>query len=285
MQDAWTVEKLLEWTKQYLKKYNVRNPRISAERFLSEILNTKVMGVYLNYDKPLTEEELTKYKKYIKRRREHEPVQYILNKSYFMGLEFYIEKGCFIPRDTTEKLINIITDEIEEKFENKKVKVLEIGGGSGAVAISLVEFSENIEIDVLEKENIPQKIIKKNIEKFGMNNQINLIEKDYFDCSNLDYQKYDIVVSNPPYIGTEEKNDLDPEVLDYEPHESLFGGENGLNFYKKFVDEISKFKNDSLIYLEFGYNQKKDMEKLFSEFELKFYKDLDNIDRFVRIKK
>jgi release factor glutamine methyltransferase len=202
-----------------------------------------------------------------------------------MGLEFHVEKGCFIPRDTTEGLINIITDDINEKYKNENVKILEIGGGSGAVAISIAEFSENVEIDILEKEKIPQNVIEKNTEKYELTNNINLIKEDYFEYSDLDYEKYDIIVSNPPYISEKEKNDLDKEVLDYEPHESLFGGEDGLDFYRKFVKEIDKFKKDTFIYLEFGYNQKKDIKNIFSRWQTEFFKDIDKIDRFVKIKK
>lgn len=284
MSDTWTVKRLMNWTKKYLKKYEIDNPRIDAEYFLSEILDTSRMGVYLNYDKSLTQEELDKYRAFIKRRRDQEPIQYILNKASFMGYDFFIKKGCFITRFSTEKLVEIVLDEFED-YEGKKLRILEIGGGSGAVSISLAKLNKKFVIDIIEKEKIPQNVIEKNIEKYEVQKRVNLIKGDYFNI-DLNYD-YDIIISNPPYIGLKEKKDIDIEVKDYEPEESLFAGENGLNFFTEFVDYIDRYKEDALFFFEIGYNQKNDVENIFKNngYKIKFYKDLDNVDRVIKLYK
>jgi len=282
--EVWTVKKILNWTKSYLKKYGIKNPRIDAEYFLSEILDTSRMGVYLNFDKPLSSEELDSYRKLIKRRREKEPIQYIIKKASFMGFEFFVKKGCFIPRFSTEKLVEVVLDHIKE-INKHKINILEIGGGSGAISISIAELNKKTNFDVYESEKIPVEVMKRNIKDFELEDRIKVIEKDYF--KNKIKNSYDFVISNPPYIGREEKKDLDAEVREYEPRKSLYAGNKGLDFYKRFVKSMKLFDEDTLFFFEIGYNQKEDVKNIFENegYNTDIYKDLDRKDRIIKIYK
>jgi len=282
--EVWTVKKILNWTKSYLKKYGIENPRIDAEYFLSEILDTSRMGVYLNFDRPLSSEELDSYKELIKRRKDKEPIQYIINKASFMGFEFFVKKGCFIPRFSTEKLVEVVLDHVKE-INKSKINILEIGGGSGAISISIAKLNKKTNFDVYESEKIPIEVMKRNIKDFELEDRIKVIENDYFKdkikCS------YDFVISNPPYIGREEKKDLDAEVREYEPEKSLYAGNKGFDFYKRFVKSMKLFNEDTLFFFEIGYNQKKDVKNIFENegYNTNIYKDLDKKDRIIKIYK
>ena len=274
MQETWTVKRLLEWSDRYLKEKGAENPRSDIEIMLSEILGTDRMGVYLNFDKIVTPDELGHYKEYLLQRREGIPVQYIIGKAWFYGRPFSVRPGCFIPRFATEHLVTRVLDTYKDK--GGETQLLEIGGGSGAVSITLALENERFSIDVVEKETAACEMIQTNIEAYDVSARVTLHKGDFFSLTPS--KTYDAVVCNPPYVVPGDPC-LEDRVRDHEPPEALYGGEDGLEFYRRLRGSLEAWGKGSWIFLEIGYNQAEEIARLFAPAEVTFQKDLEGFDR------
>ena len=274
MQETWTVKRLLEWSDRYLKEKGAENPRSDIEIMLSEILGTDRMGVYLNFDKIVTPDELGHYKEYLLQCREGIPVQYIIGKAWFYGRPFSVRPGCFIPRFATEHLVTRVLDTYKDK--GGETQLLEIGGGSGAVSITLALENERFSIDVVEKETAACEMIQTNIEAYDVSARVTLHKGDFFSLTPS--KTYDAVVCNPPYVIPGDPC-LEDRVRDHEPPEALYGGEDGLEFYRRLRGSLETWGKGSWIFLEIGYNQAEEIARLFAPAEVTFQKDLEGFDR------
>jgi len=281
----WTVKSLLDWTTTYLKEYSIDNPRHEAEYFISELLQTNRTGVYLNFERPVTETELALFKTWLLRRKQHEPIQYILGKAYFMGLVFSVGPGCFIPRFATETLVELITAHIRSR-NGMPTTMLEIGGGSGAIAVSCAYYNPSLFITCVERETVPVSYITKNTEANSVADRITIIHEDYRAIEDL--SPFDIIVSNPPYIAEQDRGMLLPEVAEHEPEEALFAGNDGLDFYRTFAQERAEMIRDNVyIYFEIGYNQAHAVREIFASygFMTEIHKDLEGHARVAVIRR
>jgi len=242
--EVWTVKRILEWSVAYFAKKQIPNPKLSSEILLSEVMGFKRIDLYLNYSKVLSPAELSLYKDFVKKRSEHQPVQYIIGKAYFRKLELYVDSNVLIPRPETEVLVDKAMEKAKKILGQKdKLKILEIGTGSGAIAISLAkELEGKVEVIATEKYGPTLEIAKKNAKS-------NLDEKDlekikFYQADILpddtsfikEYSnKIDILISNPPYISEESFERLPREVKEFEPKNALLGGKEGIDFYAKIL--------------------------------------------------
>ena len=232
----------------------------------------------LNRNKKLTDDEKKHYLELVKRRKEGEPVQYIIGSCEFMSLEFLVDNNVLIPRSDTETLVENIIDMIKDK----KASVLDIGTGSGCIGISLLKYCPNIILECVDISPKALKIAKKNAEKNKVSDRVKFNLMDILN--EIPDRKYDVVVSNPPYIRPDVIEELDRQVKDFEPYTALYGGEDGLLFYKRITDIAPLVLNeDGVLAFEIGYDQgdsvKKLLEKDFSK--IKLIKDLCGNDRVV----
>ena len=224
---------------------------------------------YPNYE--LNEKELDKLDKLIKDRNNGVPFAYLKGSQGFYELDFIVSPATLIPRPETELLIDISLNTFDS---NKKIKALDLGTGSGAIAITLSEKCPIWEMTATDKSNEALKIAKLNT-----HNEINFYCGDWFDA--VPDEKFDLIVSNPPYI-----DDHDPHLdkLKYEPLEALISGSNGLDDIRIIINESPKYlKEGGYLLLEHGFNQQKEIIGLLKEsfFNINTYKDLNNIDRAV----
>lgn len=282
---VWTVKSLLDWTVEYFTKYAISSPRHEAEYLLSAMLGTSRTGVYLNFDRPITDQELADFKSWIVRRKNNEPLQYIIGKAFFMGLEFAVGKGCFIPRFATETVVEKVI-EYAKKIGSEHVKIYEIGGGSGAIAVSCAYFLRNIHVTVIEKNPVALEYIKTNSMAHNVTEQISIVEGDFWDIEKL--PSCDILVSNPPYIAYNDRSMLAKEVDGFEPHDALYAGDDGLDFYRMFAKRhASTIAKGTVIFFEIGYNQADAVGCIFEPygFSIEVYKDLEHHDRVVCIRR
>jgi len=285
MAEIWTVEKILTWTAQHFASKRIPDPRLSAELLLSRVLKSSRVDLYIQFERILTENEREQYREFVKRRLSREPVQYILAKTEFMGFPFQISPAVFIPRPETELLVDSIVETMA-KFHRENSKILDIGTGSGCIAISLAKLLPRSEIYVVEK-SIPA------IELARQNAELNQIDLQFFEGDIFKiYQKlprpFDVVVCNPPYIGLTEKESLAPEVDLYEPKEALYSGESGFEFYEGLKGFIFDLINPSgKIFLEIGYNQAEKVRFILAKegFKLEFRKDYNQIERILTIER
>ncbi len=250
-----------------------------SELLFTTILNSSRDRLYLDKDYILSRSESQFLAEILKRRIQGEPIQYILGQVEFMGLEFRVAPAVFIPRPETEILVETA---IEIGMRGgSQLRVLDIGTGSGCIAISLAKFLPNAKITAVDISNDSLQIARYNA---MLNNvEINFLQSNLFSNCVLQDMDFELIVSNPPYIPTAEIVKLDPE-LDYEPHIALEGGRDGLDFYRCIIKEIPMYlKKHGFLVLEIGFGQYPPIKNLFSSvkgFEIvKVIQDYNNIDR------
>ncbi|MFZ5946375.1 MAG: peptide chain release factor N(5)-glutamine methyltransferase [Stygiobacter sp.] len=264
----------------YLEKKNISSPRLNAELLLAEVLSCKRIDLYLSFDRPLTEHEINDYREFIRRRGNHEPLQYIIGKAEFYGNEFIVNENVLIPRPETEILVDEV---IAKNVNSSSLKILDVGTGSGIIAVSLAKELITANFDAFDVSEEAVNIALKNASLNGVSDKINFFVADIFNYEgNNDY--YDIIVSNPPYISHEDYNNLEIDVKEYEPKISLTDLQDGLTYYKTIINKSSKWlKKDGYLFFEIGYNQGKDVENLMNEYfyDIKVVKDFQNYDRVI----
>lgn len=253
-----------------------------AELLFTQILDCDRMSLYLNQDKYLSKDEIEFISQSLKRRLKGEPIQYILGKTEFMGLELKVDSNVLIPRPETEILVETT---IEYVTRQKLRKILDLGTGSGCIAVTLAKSLAHLEIDATDISDKALAVAKENEVINGVN--INFIQSDLFD--KLNNKEYDIIVSNPPYIVTRQIRKLQPE-LQYEPRLALDGGYDGLRIYRRIIrDAAGHLKNGGLLIMEIGFNQRRALEGMFKVLGsleiIKVIKDYGNIDRVVVARK
>ncbi len=270
-----TISEILNKSIKLLKKYNIENPKIDAELIISHVLDLNKTNLYLNSKDISDNEKSDIIEQLIIRRTKHEPLQYILGETEFYGCKIKVNPDVLIPRPETELLVEKV---LKEDFNS----MLEIGTGSGAISIALSKQMKNIKIKATD---ISKKALNTARQNAELNNvSIDFIQSDIFENIKV---KYDIIVSNPPYISKKEYNKLAPEIKDYEPEISLLAEEEGLSYYKKILANAKDYLTDKgKIYFEIGYDQAEKIKEIAKKNgfnEINVFKDLNSFDRIVRI--
>lgn len=226
--EKWDVLKVLTWTKGYLAEKGVENPRLEAEWMLCDALCLDRVGLYLNFDKPLSDSELASYRSMVARRGKREPLQYILGSQEFMGLDYQVTPAVLIPRHDTEVLVSEAV-----KRATGAHSILDIGTGSGCVAISLAKALPEAEVCSVDVSSEALAVARGNAEKNGV--AVNFFEGSLFEP--FAGRRFDMIVSNPPYIPASDLATLQQEVRGFEPLSALDGGADGLDFYRRITAE------------------------------------------------
>ncbi len=286
-----TVLDIIKSSTELLSKKNIANPRLNVELMLCEVLDCDRVKLYLDFEKPLTKNELDLYREWFKRRLNHEPLQYITGHAYFYGYRFKVNEHVLIPRQETEILVEKVLEDIK-KNPKENLSILEIGTGSGCISIAIgkkldeLEMKYNIVAIDISKEALD--IAAYNLEKIeGSNEKISFVEKDIFEIDTFN-KDIDYIVSNPPYIPYTEFEGLNEEVNKYEPTISLTDYKDGLTFYKKILGLYSSPVITGKLFFEIAYNQKKNLENLLKHFPNitgKFFKDYSDNDRVLEVSK
>jgi release factor glutamine methyltransferase len=260
-----------------------------TELLFTEILSCNRSSLYLNTDLHLDKNKSSLISSALKRRAYGEPIQYILGKIEFMGLEFKVSPDVFIPRPETEILVEtVIKYATSHKLQATSKKILDVGTGSGCIAISLAKFlPNNIEIDAIDISKEALEIAQENAR---LNNAgINFMQGDLFNACDLRPATCDLIVSNPPYIPSEEIEILQPEIR-YEPRIAIDGGKDGLYFYRRLIGESPNYlKQGGLLIMEIGFNQKNAIKNIFKNSAnykiIEVIKDYNNIERVIVAKR
>jgi len=272
-----TVRHLIKWITSQLNENKIISPEQNAETIISHVLKLKRLDLYINQDIELTDTQLREISKFTKRRMKGEPIQYILGETEFYSCRIKVNKSVLIPRPETEYLVEKIIN------ENPNVKsILEIGTGSGCIAIALKKNFINSKITASDISSDALKITKKNAE---INNvEIEFIESDLFQ--NID-GKFDVIVSNPPYISQKDFEQLPDEIKKYEPELALLAPNSGLYYYQKILQNAKEHLTESgKIYFEIGYDQADriaEIAKVNGFKDIQIFQDLNNFARIMRI--
>ena len=245
-----------------LKMEKIDSPKLKARLLMQFILNQTRKYIMVYDEKKLTQEQEKKYFKAVEQLVIGIPLQYITHRQEFMKMDFYVNENVLIPRPDTEVLVEEVI-QIAKKINAKKI--LDLCTGSGAIAVSLAKYIKDSQITATDISEEALKIAKRNAKKNQVDKQIAFLPSDLFE--DLPKEKYDIIVSNPPYIKKEIIKMLDKEVQN-EPHIALDGGYDGLDFYRKIIHQAYEFlKYKGYLCLEIGYDQKIDVIELVEQEE------------------
>ena len=254
--DIWTVLKVLNWTKGYLAEKGVENSRLEAEWLLCATTGLDRVGLYVNFEKPLTDAELAAYRALVTRRARREPLQYLLGSQEFYGLDFLVSPAVLIPRHDTEVLV-------EEALRRAPAggSILDIGVGSGCIAVALAKAIPGADVRGVEKSSSALALAQQNIERHAV--RVTLFEGSLFEP--FAGQRFDLIVSNPPYIPTADLADLQPEVREYEPVAALDGGADGLDYYRTIIPAAPEHLTPGgWLLVEIGIGQAEDVRGMFA---------------------
>lgn len=257
-----TISELIKRGMIELKNGNIEEPKLKSRLLMQYVLNETRQYVIVNDMEQLDKTKEKQYFEKIKILKKGVPIEHITHQKEFMKLNFFVDKNVLIPRQDTEILVEEVI-KIAQKTNSKKI--LDLCTGSGAIAVSLAKYLPKSEITAIDISNEALKIAKKNAINNNVENQITFINSDMF--TNLNEEKFDIIVSNPPYIKTEVIKKLEEQVKN-EPHIALDGGEDGLDFYKKIINESYQYlKYNGYLCLEIGFDQKIDVIELIENTE------------------
>ena len=282
----WRVVDLLDWTSGYFEQHGIPNPRLDAEVLLGHLLNKTRLQLYLHFEMPVFQEHLTPFRELIKKRIEHTPVSYITNRKEFLSLDFYVDERVLIPRPETEQLVETI---LATKTDTAQ-RLLELGTGSGAIATSLAVHQPEWNIVATDISEPALAVAQKNAETHACTAQITFLSGDLFEpiktIDKPEQRQFDWIVCNPPYIKRAERENLSPDVRDYEPEIALFAGDDGLAVIRRLIAEAPQYlaPNGKLIF-EIGDTQSDcvqslmNAERAYCTYEL--LKDYAEKDRLV----
>ncbi|NLB32687.1 MAG: peptide chain release factor N(5)-glutamine methyltransferase [Tissierellia bacterium] len=279
-----TIEKLLLDGIDIIKQREFNFPKLDAELILSYIIQKDRIYLHLNKKTEVSDDIKEKFYQLAVKRNEGYPLQYITNSQEFMGLDFYVQEGVLIPRPDTETLVELVINIAKEKYYNQNVKILDLGTGSGAIGISLAYYLKNSRVTAIDISDIALETTNINIEKHNLSN-IKVIKGNIFE-EILSDEKFNFVVSNPPYIEKDTIKNLQREVSYYEPKLALDGGSDGLDYYRRIAELFKGIhEKNGVLVVEIGNEQKKSVEEIFENIGLfktiETHKDLSGNDRVV----
>jgi release factor glutamine methyltransferase len=257
-----TVLEGIQKSADFLAKKGIESARLQAELLLSNILKLPRMKLYLNFDRILTQSEVDTLRDHVRRRGQHEPLQHIIGSISFCGIELVANGDALIPRPETELLAEAGWRFLSS-VDSERSTAWDIGTGSGCIAITLAMKCPNLRIAASDISVNALELAKRNAAANNVTNRIEFLNGDGFSPVSQDRQ-FDLIISNPPYIPTAEIETLQPEVRDFDPHIALNGGEDGLDFYRRFaVEAVTFLKPHGKLMLEFGDGQAEAVKKIF----------------------
>lgn len=279
--DVWTVLSMILWSAEYLEGKGVPNARLDSEHLLAHVVEADRLQLYLDFERPLSRSELDAYRPLLKRRASREPLQYIIGSQPFRELEVQVRPGVLIPRPETEALVEGVLD--WARAHERRGAALDIGTGSGVIALSLAgegAFEWVLATDVDEGA-----IEIANENTAGVEGRVDFRLGSLFDPIEPD-ERFDVIVSNPPYIREVDAEGLEPEVRDWEPRTALFAGDDGLAVIRPLVEgAASHLAPGGLVALEVGLGQARDVAGLFEAADafgnVRILRDYSGRERFV----
>ena len=255
---------VLQSTAAYFKKRGIENPRLNAEQLLSHALGRTRMELYLEFERTLGEAELAPLRELVQRRGEGEPLDHLLGTVEFCGHTFLCDKRALVPRPETEQLVEIV----ESKIENRKSKILDVGTGSGVIALTLAKKFPEAQIFAVDVSEDALALARENAARLGLSGRVQFRKSDLLE--NLD-ERFDLIVANLPYIATQDRHTLSREVL-HDPEVALFAGAHGDEFMRELIEQAPpRLHAGGMLALEIGFDHS---EALLSALAEKNYRDI-----------
>lgn len=263
----WNVLPLLEKAAQFLKEKSSDSPRLDAELLLAEVLGVRRIDLYLQYDRTVTEEEVSRFRELTRKRAQGCPAAYILGRKEFYSLTFQVGAGVMIPRPETEHLVMEVLDTCERE-KLSRVLIADIGTGCANIAVALAKNLPESSILATDISQEALQYAQLNVAHYDLQNRIKLFSGDFLDALRVSgvSEKLDFIVSNPPYISEKEFQKLPAGVRDYEPEVAFLAGKDGLDAYRAIVSQSAEFlKAGGHLILELGADLSEKVRTLVEE--------------------
>lgn len=277
------IKELLNRSDQFLAAKGIESSRLDAEVLMADLLDMERINLYVKYDYPLKSDEINNYRERIKKRAQRIPVAYITEKKEFMSLEFKVREGVLIPRPETENLVEAVIEYCREQ-EIQSPQIIDVGTGSGAIAVSLAHYLESAKVVGVDLSARALKVARQNMDQHGLSERMSILKSDLLtEFIRREITGIDLIVSNPPYISKKEMEELPPEVKK-EPETALAAGEDGLDYYRKLIPQSEQvLKDGGRLFLEIGYQQAEAVKNLFGSSwdKVEIKKDYSKNDRIV----
>lgn len=246
MPDLSDISKALKFAKDFFSKNKIKDVNLSAELLLSEIVGISRQSLYSHFEDKLTDDQQKQFYEFVKRRADHEPIQYILGYTYFRSLKLFIEPGVLIPRPETELLVETAI----KKLKNNYNKILDLCTGSACIACSFANEFSDLKIVATDISDKAIECAKKNVENLSFEEKIELINCNMADKVND--TDFDLLICNPPYVPRDIYNSLDLEVRNFEPKDALLAGYDGMDYIDDIINVAKdKLKANAIVALEF----------------------------------
>jgi release factor glutamine methyltransferase len=272
--ETWTVQKLIHWTTTHFEAKKISSARLDAELLLAHTLKCRRLDLYLNFEKPLKPDELLTFRELIKRRALSEPVAYLTGFQDFYGRTFKVSNHTLIPRPETEQVVEEALSFAKNSMA-KEFKILDVATGSGCIgvtlAIELKTHFEKIKVTGLDISQDAITIARENAAELGVSSETDFLISDFSNLSKdsallKETKPFDLIVSNPPYIAKNMSSGLSPDVSLYEPHQALFGGDQGYELMEKWIPIMGDILAPlGKLVLEIGFDQAEVVEKILSQ--------------------
>jgi len=287
---AWTILKLMSWTRDYFDSRNIESARADAEILLAHCLGLRRIDLYVQHEKPLTGEELAVFREFVKRRAQREPVAYITGEKEFWSLPLKVAPAVLIPRPETECLVETALAVLSKKEPPGPRRILDLGTGSGAIALALaversgdVFFATDRSVEALS-------IARENARRHGVGDRISFLEGDWFTPVSAAEPGFDLIVSNPPYIRRRDIEGLQPEIRQFEPGGALDGGSDGIDCLAHIILAAPRYLRPSgSLLLEMGHDQKLLLGEVAQRAgcyeDAMFFRDYGGHDRVLQLRK
>ena len=291
-QDRNTIRNILKSAIAKLKKSEIEFPEINADTLLAYILSCDRANLYTNPDDLMNDSDICKYNELIHKRARHVPLQYITKRVEFMSLDFVVDEGVLIPRPETEILVEAVIKKTDNKlYHDRIITIIDIGTGSGNIAVSLAKNISNVKIYASDISREALTVANENVLRHDVTDQIHLLHGNVFEAFSSKVKKgqVDFIVSNPPYVSKSESKNLEPELIDHEPLLALIGGVDGLFFYKQIIKDAANWiKPGGYLIIEIGETQANSIIKLMQNElhydEIEIINDLQGKERIISAK-
>jgi release factor glutamine methyltransferase len=239
MSESWTIGRVVRWATDDFKARGLSSPRLDAEVLLAYALGIERMRILVDHDRPLSPDELARYKELIRRRRTHEPVAYLRGEREFYGRTFRVDRNVLIPRPDTEALVDVALERTAPR--SAFGRALDLCTGSGCVAITFARERPTWRVDAIDVSPAALAVARDNAHRLGAIWNVRWMTGDLFAPLTAARDVYELVTANPPYIPDEEVLTLDADVRDHEPRLALAGGADGLSLTRRIVDGAPQF--------------------------------------------
>lgn len=284
---SWRIGDILKWTAGFFEEKGVDSPRLTAEIMLAHVLGVSRLDLYLGYDKPLNQDERSRFRELVKRRASREPLAYIIGEKAFWKLDLEVSRSVLVPRPETELLVEAAVEKVRasDLFSRGKIIFADLGTGSGAIALSVLSELDNSFAVAVDRSCPALSLASRNSSLNHLSERISFIRSDWCSAFSVKFL-FDFIVSNPPYIRTGVIPGLQPEVSVFEPREALDGGQDGLFCIRKIIGTaFDHIKPGGFLMMEIGYDQGDEAKKMIEKSEycrnVEIIRDLSGNDRIV----